>query len=170
MAWTNPATATAGSTALTAAFWNEQVRDNLAIFNEISAGWTTWTPVLQTGGVNVTLGSGSTSTGRYLRLGNIVFGEFYIKFGTSGVSVGAGTMSLQALPVTATGQSEANMVIGSCWATDATGNMVIGVFSVARNFISDGPGNYVWTQTVPFTWAANDSIRCSFTYQCAPAA
>jgi len=28
MAWTNPATATAGSTALTAAFWNEQVRDN----------------------------------------------------------------------------------------------------------------------------------------------
>ena len=28
MAWTTPATATAGSTALTAAFWNEQVRDN----------------------------------------------------------------------------------------------------------------------------------------------
>ena len=29
MAWTTPATASAGSTALTAAFWNEQVRDNL---------------------------------------------------------------------------------------------------------------------------------------------
>lgn len=29
MAFTNPATATAGSTALTAAFWNEQVRDNM---------------------------------------------------------------------------------------------------------------------------------------------
>jgi hypothetical protein len=28
MAWTTPSTATAGSTALTAAFWNEQVRDN----------------------------------------------------------------------------------------------------------------------------------------------
>jgi hypothetical protein len=28
MAWTTPATATAGSTALTAAFWNTQVRDN----------------------------------------------------------------------------------------------------------------------------------------------
>ena len=28
MAWTTPATAVAGSTALTAAFWNEQVRDN----------------------------------------------------------------------------------------------------------------------------------------------
>ena len=30
MAWTTPATASAGSTALTAAFWNEQVRDNSA--------------------------------------------------------------------------------------------------------------------------------------------
>ena len=29
MAWTTPATAVAGSTALTAAFWNQQVRDNL---------------------------------------------------------------------------------------------------------------------------------------------
>jgi len=29
MAWTTPATAVAGSTALTAAFWNEQVRDNV---------------------------------------------------------------------------------------------------------------------------------------------
>ena len=28
MAWTTPSTAVAGSTALTAAFWNEQVRDN----------------------------------------------------------------------------------------------------------------------------------------------
>ena len=30
MAWTTPSTAVAGSTALTAAFWNEQVRDNMA--------------------------------------------------------------------------------------------------------------------------------------------
>ena len=30
MAWTTPSTAVAGSTALTAAFWNEQVRDNSA--------------------------------------------------------------------------------------------------------------------------------------------
>lgn len=36
MAWTTPSTAVAGSTALTAAFWNEQVRDNsLALYNSI---------------------------------------------------------------------------------------------------------------------------------------
>lgn len=36
MAWTTPATATAGSTALTAAFWNTQVRDNsLALYGAV---------------------------------------------------------------------------------------------------------------------------------------
>ncbi len=34
MAWTTPATATAGSTALTAAFWNTNVRDNLNAVGE----------------------------------------------------------------------------------------------------------------------------------------
>ena len=169
MAWTTPTTVNPGD-AILASLWNTQVRDNLQIINALGSAWTTWTPVLRTGGVAVTLGTGSESTGRYIRLGTVVIGEFYIKFGTSGVSVGAGSMDLSALPIAATGQSEGNVVIGSCWATDATGSMYIGVFSAARNFYADGAGNTVWGQTVPFTWAANDAIRCSFTYQCAPAA
>lgn len=45
MAWTTPATATAGSTALTAAFWNTQVRDNLnALINIQSTTRTATTP------------------------------------------------------------------------------------------------------------------------------
>jgi hypothetical protein len=152
---------------LTASFWNAQVRDQLTYFNGLFTAWISWTPVLRAGGVNVTLGSGSTASGRYMRVGTVVFGEFFIQFGSSGVSVGAGALDFSSLPVTATGQAEANVPIGSVFAIDATGSTVIGVLSVARNFYSDGAGNFVWTNTVPFTWAANDTIRGSFTYQCA---
>ena len=59
MAWTTPATATAGSTALTAAFWNEQVRDNTQqLFDQDGLIMIRPTSVAGTG---VTLSNGKVS-------------------------------------------------------------------------------------------------------------
>ena len=150
------------------------VWDGAAWVSAINSGslnfsWQTWAPVLRVNSTNVTLGTGSTSTGRYLKMGPIVFGEMYIEFGTSGVSVpSGGLMDIEALPVAPSGQTNAVAPIGTVWGRDISnfGAAAIGVITANRNFYSNGTSP-AWTNTVPWTWETEDAIRATFAYECA---
>jgi len=95
VAWTTPATASAGSTALTAAFWNTNVRDNLSELAPFFAAWTSYTPT-------ITAASGTpttvSATGRYLKIGRLVLFSTQVTVTTVGTA--AGNMQV-ALPFTA---------------------------------------------------------------------
>jgi len=135
----------------------------------LNFSWQTWTPVLRVNSTNVTLGTGSTSTGRYLKMGPIVFAEMYIEFGTSGVSVpSGGLMDIEALPVAPSGQTNAVAPIGTVWGRDISnyGFASIGVMTANRNFYSHGSTS-AWTNFVPFTWSTEDAIRATLAYECA---
>jgi hypothetical protein len=62
--------------------------------------WTSYTPVLTASTTNPTLGTGSSATGAYARVQNLIIYNFLILFGTSGVNAGVGNYSV-SLPVTA---------------------------------------------------------------------
>jgi hypothetical protein len=61
--------------------------------------WTSYTPVL-TATTNPTLGTGSTATGSYARVQNLIVYKYFVQFGTSGISVGTGNYKI-SLPVPA---------------------------------------------------------------------
>jgi hypothetical protein len=62
--------------------------------------WTSYTPVLTAATTNPTLGTGSSSTGSYARIQDLIIYRFAITFGTSGVAAGSGVYRV-SLPVTA---------------------------------------------------------------------
>lgn len=82
MAWTTPETAVAGD-VLTAAWLNQNVRDNLAEFSGLFTTFTTWTPA-----VTQATPRTSTDTGSfYVRIGKLVIAwaaVSTIQAGTSG--------------------------------------------------------------------------------------
>ena len=61
-----------------------------AIETQIVGAYTSYTPTLTASSVNPTLGSGSSATGYYKRLGRRVFGYLDITFGSSGAAAGTG--------------------------------------------------------------------------------
>ena len=66
--------------------------------------WTSYTPVLTATTTNPTLGTGSSATGAYARVQNLIVYNFLITFGTSGVVAGVGDYKV-SLPVTANATS-----------------------------------------------------------------
>jgi hypothetical protein len=66
--------------------------------------WTSYTPVLTATTTNPTLGTGSSATGAYARIQNLIVYNFQILFGTSGVVAGVGDYRV-SLPVTANATS-----------------------------------------------------------------
>lgn len=81
-----PRTWVSGET-VTAALLNSDVRDPLAA---LAGAWNSYTPTLTASSSNPTLGSGSTTTGRYTQVGKAVEGYFNVTFGTSGTAAGSG--------------------------------------------------------------------------------
>lgn len=67
MAWNTPGTATAGE-VLTAAFWNEQVRDNMTELAPLFTTFTSWTPAVAQSGARTSTNRGS----RYIKIGRLV--------------------------------------------------------------------------------------------------
>ena len=64
MAWTTPGTAVAGE-VLTAAFWNQQVRDNSLELAPFFSAWTSYTPVVE----QVSARTATIQNARYLIVG-----------------------------------------------------------------------------------------------------
>lgn len=133
-----------------------------------SEAWSTYVPVLTGAVTNPGMGTSPTQTGRYIKMGRTVTGQFNIKFGT-GMTVGSGQYRV-SLPVPrwTTGFGE---VIGSGFLVDTSASTV-------RTVILRSIGNYAefyftaagvfWAeQASPWAWGDGDEIYGSFTYEAA---
>ena len=93
MAWTTPGTATAGN-VLTAAFWNENVRDNLNAAFPVNTSLTSYTPTLAQGAsTNI---AKAVAHAKYMVVGKVMY--LWVRlFSTSTGSAGSAiTVSLPA--------------------------------------------------------------------------
>lgn len=130
--------------------------------------WTTWTPVLTANTTNPTLGTGSTITGSYMRVGRNITARCNIKFGSSGVNPGSGTYHI-SLPVTPKTLSVGRHV-GSCWGWDASAtnyNDGVVISDVPPTTVTPILGGNAVTSAAPWTWAANDELSFALTYEAA---
>ena len=165
MAWTTPGTATAGN-VLTAAFWNEQVRDNSVMLAPFFAAWTAYTPVWS----GLTIGNGTTS-GRYLKVGRMVTVVAQLNWGST--STGSGSFTC-TMPVTAATFS-GGVWVGSCRISDAGTKGFVATVEVASNgtglsrivSADSGAGAAEVTSTNPMTWANGDALYFTITYEAA---
>jgi hypothetical protein len=168
MAFTTPGTAVAGD-VLTAAFWNSNVRDNLNEVAPFFAAWTSFTPALKGSTTNPVLGTGSSATGSYLKIGRLLIVTANITFGTSGVTNGSGII-LMDLPASLTlSTMSTSSAIGSAALLDNSGNRaynmtVTGASGAAastqvlfRSF--DATGGALFFYDNPIVIAASDSFR-----------
>lgn len=147
--------------ALTDSITNTDVSSVAAIAaSKLAVGTSSsYTPTLTASTTNPTLGSGSTSTGVYFQINDLVMFQFVIAFGSSGESAGSGNYLL-ALPVSAsaiTGQ-----VIGTLRLTDSsTSTRRVGVIEKAASLLGrmvvDSATGIV-TDSSPWTWAASDQL------------
>lgn len=131
--------------------------------------WQTYTPTW----TNVTLGTGSTVEGAYVKAGRTVFWRAYLTIGTGGSVSGNVSVSL---PVTAAAGVATNLgAPGLAIYDDFTGGMYPGGFeyttTTVRFFAFDSSATYagraLLTAAIPFTWAVSDKIRCSGFYEAA---
>lgn len=156
----------------------------LAVGDELPASWldqlltwlgattTSYAPTLTAFTTNPTLGTGSSTSGRYTKIGSLVAGHGLITFGSSGVNAGSGVYFV-SLPTAV----DASLAVGTLLGTArivcaglntrcdlylnsaALGQCRLTYTSVAVN------GTYVSaTNAAPGAWAANDSITYQFRY------
>jgi len=145
-----------------------------ATMNSIGAAWETWTPALTASSVNPSLGTGSTATGKYVRVNKLVIANFLIRFGTS-PTAGTGTYAI-SVPVTAIGtQSYYEGALGQILIRD---DSTQAQYQCTSYFVTTGTFNPVYSATyggalvnvgaaAPWTWAANDSISGTIIYEAA---
>lgn len=139
-----------------------------ADMNAIGA-WTDYTPAL-TASTNPTLGTGSTTYGRYVQLNDLVIGTAYFAFGSSGASAGSGNYNV-SLPVAAS-TANVNVIAGHCWvfqsSTSTARNAIFQpTTSTTGLMLLTDNASFVVAATVPFTFTNNDQIRVQFCYEAA---
>ena len=168
MAWTTPGTATAGE-VLTAAFWNANVRDNSNEFASLFTAWTSFTPALKGSSTNPILGTGSSATGSYLKLGRLLIVTATITFGTSGVTNGSGIIFMDLPASLSLSTQSIASAVGSAALIDSSGNRAYGMTVTGtagtgaatqvgfRGFDSAGGSFFFYDN--PITIAASDSFR-----------
>ena len=133
--------------------------------------WQTYVPVWTSSGTAPALNNG-TVTGKYVQIGKTVVFNFTWAAGTT-TTFGTGNYSF-SLPVTA--QNPGVYPIGQCLANDNSG----AVYLAAPVLLNDAthvsiqypvtwPTGAVTSvaQTIPWTWANLDYIRCSGVYEAA---
>lgn len=152
-------------------FVNQEVvhRDGTGLADAFTAAgqWQSWTPVLTAATTNPTLGTGSSQTGRFMRIGTMVVGHGRIAFGTTGVLAGNGQYRT-SLPIPC---ATSGVVVGSMMAQD-TSNLTASRGGV---MISGPTSTTTTSQTVagitahnvPFAWAATDIFTFTFMYEAA---
>ncbi len=127
-------------------------------------GWTTWTPTLS----NLTLGNG-TLDARYQQIGKTV--TLYFGF-TLGSTSSVGSDPQFSLPITP--KYTANWMVPGKIEDSGTGDFQgYGVIFDSRCYMrvlvtsgTYGSANNI-TATVPMTWATNDKLTWTFTYEAA---
>ncbi len=132
----------------------------------ISTSYTSYSPTLG----NITLGTGGTSVFSYSISGTSVNVRGIITLGTGGALTGSPTFTF---PFTAVAGQQ---VLGVARFNDATGSDYPGSVLYASTTTAtlrswNAAGTYavntIMSGTVPFTWAVNDVIGVSFTYEAA---
>jgi len=119
----------------------------------------TFTPTI----TNLTVGNG-TLTGKYTKIGNLVWVQVYLVWGSTTSSSGEWTVN--AFPFT--GQS--TNAHGSAHLFDAsTAGYAVAATYAAISYsgwkISDGTGSGFVSNTAPFTWTTNDRFMFAGTYR-----
>lgn len=126
---------------------------------------TGWTPVLNATTTNPTGGTGSNASGSWKRIGEWVFAEYSIKFGTSGVAAGAGFYQMTVpTPLLSITYPVGWGYLFDASATSITPTVLVPVSTTALRF---GLGVGYTTSAVPWTWAANDSLAGTLMYRAA---
>lgn len=138
--------------------------------------WATYTPALTASSSNPTLGTGSSATGSYCRIGRLIVGKIRIIFGTSGAAAGSGSYRV-SLPAPANVSDVANPRIGQAQLYDASGNVaalpILYIPAAGTYFEMTYPAGWptgtptTVTNAAPWTWANNDAIEAYFAYQAA---
>lgn len=126
------------------------------------AAWTAYTPTL----TNVTIGTGGTVTGSYLQLGKTGFVRVVLTLGTGGSFTGSVTISLPVAAATTFQPIGTALLYKSSTDTRFVGFAQSNSPATSAVFSAHGNAGTVGA-TNPFTWAANDQIYATFTYQTA---
>ena len=155
-----------------------------AIETQIVGAYTTYTPTLTGSTTDPTLGSGSSVSGFYKRLGRWVRGKAVITFGTSGVVAGSGDYGL-LLPVQPADKIQP-IGIGFAYDNDDQHRFVVATAAVIPVIWAASTSKAVLLQSnvagegfandhnpigaaVPFTWAESDQLAITFEYEAAAA-
>lgn len=134
----------------------------------VGSAWQTYTPTLTAVTTNPTLGSGSTSTGRWIRVGKLVIAIFTIEFGT-GMNAGSGAYHV-ALP-TAAGSTFDNtgFRFGHIHMTDEgttrQGGAAPHLVDATKFQILQGNSALTVGHGQPWAWAAGDEIHGVLVYE-----
>ena len=156
-----PAVAGAGVLTLPAASGTVQT---------VPGAWTNYTPTLTASTTNPTLGTGSSTVGRYSQVGKTVTGYGAILFGSSGAAAGNGEY-LVSLPVARINGGE--QPLGSIVLRDASAGYIASIGTLQGRAGDASKAILVINSvamagaTSPWTWAASDQIWFQFTYEAA---
>lgn len=129
----------------------------------------TYTPTVTASTTNPTLGTGSTATGRYtLRNGTWCDVRGLIKFGSSGAVAGSGAYSI-SLPFTSNATiTGVNVGTGGSYLFDSSGPAAQAAVPFLQNSATTFSllgGSFQVSGTSPWTWATNDYLTFTFTYE-----
>lgn len=172
MAWTTPRTWVTNE-QVTAALMNTHVRDNLDAVAPSGTTFTAsgYTPALTADTTDPTLGTGSTASGRYLRLGDLVTVQLLIQFGTSGAAAGNGVYEI-SVPVNIASDVSTVVSVGAGYIRDDTAGKWLPVSahrfsaSTVHMVFDNGSGARV-AYNNPWTWAASDRLSLQLSYEAA---
>lgn len=158
---------------LTSTDWDTYIADNMAAMFPNGTTYTGYTPALTAATTNPTLGSGSTASGRYLRIGDQVHVQIYVEFGTSGTNAGAGTYFV-SVPVDIAADIDVGVVVGSGFLVDSSGPtrgpvavQRVSTSTVRMLYDNDHTAAGLVNATAPFAWSTSDVISLMLTYEAA---
>jgi len=142
--------------------WDYYIKNDSSI-KSIDDAWTSFTPTWTGSVTNPAIGNG-TLTGAYIQIGKTVIYKGKMTAGPT-TTFGSGDYRM-SLPVTA----KENLGIGSAYFLDTgTAQYSAGCRIAATTYIvfPYHAGSYVARSTNPFTWASDDMIEWTITYEAA---
>jgi hypothetical protein len=148
--------------------WQDVERTDAASITET---YSAWTPALTASAGNPTLGSGSSTQGRYFQNGKHVVGYGSIIFGSSGVAAGSGDYQI-SLPATARTSTNSDMnMMGQGYLFDSSASALrpcifvyVSTTIVKIRLTSDGS---VVKDNAPWVWSTGDALIFHFDYEAA---
>jgi hypothetical protein len=139
-----------------------------------------YTPTLTATTTNPTLGTSSSTSGKWCRIGDFVFATGDIRFGTAGTAAGSGTYQISLPFRSATPQKATTDSVEGHWRATTTlagstsfntNDLLIqtGVSVMTAKYsltYPTGTDTFV-THNTPFAWAANHRISFTVIYEAA---